>query len=75
MVLITYTQPLSGRGIGGRATGHLAYVREVWALAKELGFNLKLNTVVTRINLWVKHIMQIDSKQAARQAACLCADP
>jgi hypothetical protein len=33
------------------ACRHLARVRELWPLARELGFRLKLNTVVTRDNL------------------------
>ncbi|KAG1678272.1 hypothetical protein FOA52_013893 [Chlamydomonas sp. UWO 241] len=33
------------------ANGHLAYVRELWDAARRLGIHLKLNTVVTRVNL------------------------
>jgi hypothetical protein len=43
--------PNERRGVGGHATGHLARVRELWAFALELGFALKLNTVVTRLNM------------------------
>lgn len=31
--------------------GHLARVLPLWQMAQELGFRLKLNTVVSRINL------------------------
>jgi hypothetical protein len=39
------------RGVGGRAAGHLKHAMHVWSLAQELGFSMKLNTVVTRLNL------------------------
>jgi hypothetical protein len=31
--------------------GHLARVLPLWFMAKEMGFRMKLNTVVTRANL------------------------
>jgi radical S-adenosyl methionine domain-containing protein 2 len=34
-----------------RPRGHLARVRQLWGLAQEMGFRLKLNTVVTSVNL------------------------
>ncbi|GBF97117.1 hypothetical protein Rsub_10128 [Raphidocelis subcapitata] len=40
-----------GRAVGGRTPGHLAHVRSLWGPARELGFSLKINTVVTKINL------------------------
>eukprot|EP00775_Hariotina_reticulata_P002284 gene2284-2595_t len=38
-------------GSSGRPVGHLARVLPLWFMAKELGYRLKLNTVVTKANL------------------------
>lgn len=41
----------AGAAAGSRPAGHLSRVLPLWRMARELGFRLKLNTVVTRVNL------------------------